>query len=397
MKVAITGAGVISPVGAGREAFSESLMTGRVGIRAARLLEGAEASFVGGIPDFRYRDHIDRKGLRGLGRSTHFILSAVNMILQEQPGLVEEVPPDRIGVVAGTSYGHVGEKIAFSEEACREGLTFVSPMRFPNTIINSLGGHLGIVFQLTGPNSTISTGSSSLLDALRYSESLLETDRCDVVLAGVSEELNPWIVAGWNRLGQVSTADPSGPTPSVPFDRNRSGFYPAEGAACFLLEGTRRPVRGGAQLLAEGTGYGSATGPGSIRRAIERAFIDAAAGPEGIDLVLAAASGSPDSDREEAMAIRDLFPGGVRVCAVKSMTGEAFAASAGFQLAGAFQAMAGGAIPPTVGYREGDPDCTVPGVSAHRIDRPCRSALVVSYDRRGAAAIIVRATGDRRG
>src|SRR5262245_15037238 len=183
MKIGVRGLGLVTPLGDGLETFGASLFEGKVGLGGSAIAPGL---FTGEIQGFQARTYLQQKGLSGLSRAALLTASALANLRRAAAPLLEpseSLPADRIALVVGTAFGHLESKARYSEEAAREGVALVSPILFPNTIINALGGHAAIVHGWRGPNSTVVAGARSGLDAVSNAIEVLSTGRADRVAA----------------------------------------------------------------------------------------------------------------------------------------------------------------------------------------------------------------------
>jgi 3-oxoacyl-(acyl-carrier-protein) synthase len=413
VRVWLRGLGVLSALGDTPEAFASGLFSGRVAL--ARSAARADL-FAGEIAEFKPRSYIAQKGLQVLSRSALLTAAALAILrrscapLLEPEGAAEpggagagaredgggKLPCERIGLVVGTGFGHIESKARYSEEAAREGPALVSPILFPNTIINSLGGHAAILNGFRGPNSTVTAGCRSSLEALRYAADLLETGRADRVAVAGCDEVSRPLLDGLTALGLLAREDPLGPNSSVPFSQGRSGLYPAEAAAALLLERVSEEGAGPSGLLSppvlgviEGSGSSSSVRRGvqsAAREAMEAALSMAGLRPSEIGWLALSGSGSVPLDAAEAEAARALFGGAAPAAAIKRQSGETFGAGGLLAVAAAVLSLERGEVPPTPGLR----GALLEGLSTEpRPFDPLKSVLVSVVDEDGASALVV--------
>jgi len=398
-EVVVTGVGVLSPIGIGRESFTEGLLMGRTGFGDITLFDAAPYAVraAGEIKDFDPVRFLGKKGLRTLDRSTR-LLSAAALLALEDAGLtVREEDSYCTGVAVGATFGSLHSIAQFDREGITEGPRFVNPSFFPNTVINSPASQVSIRLGIRGFNTTVSTGFCSGLDALSYAADFIRMGRADAVLAGSVEELCEETFRGFHDLGWLS-----GASLCCPFDARRDGVVLSEGAAVLVLEEMGRALRRGAGALAVVRGSGNRFEPregGRLGRegaglvgAMREVFRAASCKPEAVGLIASGANSTRALDRLEAGAVREVFGGrGAPVSAVKSMVGESFSAGGGLSLAAAVCAIKEGFIPPTANYREKDPDCDL-DISAEARRRPVEAALVTASDPYGHNSAVVLGT-----
>jgi 3-oxoacyl-[acyl-carrier-protein] synthase II len=248
-------------------------------------------------------------------------------------------------------------------------------------------------------NTTVSSGMNSGLDAIFYATSILRRSPDGVLVCGGVEELSRNAYFSCYFCSEL--AGISGPELSCPFDRRRNGYVLGEGAAMMVIESQDGLARRGGSPLAEIRGFGSATtvGAASIEpridataTAMRRALHNAGIQPQDVDYIAAGANAQPEGDLIEARSIERVFGDGRRaipVGAVKSMSGEAYAASGGLQIAAAVLALQRGVLAPTINLDEPDPACAVTPASHPRDPVDVRHVLVSSLDRYGRAVSVV--------
>ena len=354
-RIVITGAGVISALGAGAESFERRLYDGASGIGGGGLAE---------IADFDPQQWLGTKGVRVLDRSARLLCVAARMALGER-GLVEgdhgEGDPE-LGMICGTMFGPLHSIVSFDWSGLTDGPSYVNPMEFANTVINSPAGQAAIRFKLRGINATVCAGLASGLYAMQYAVQALRSGRVRVLLAGGVEELCEESVLGFRKTGV------SAPSGSIrPFRRDSDGTVLGEGSALMMVESAESAGTRGATPWAEISGFGCAHDAASISAyhvpadgavaAIEQALDSAGIGPEQIGCVIASASGSRAGDAMEARALTSVFGdrlSRIPVSAPKAAFGEAMGASGALcALAGAM-ALRTAIAPPTAGFERTD-------------------------------------------
>jgi 3-oxoacyl-[acyl-carrier-protein] synthase II len=405
-KVVITGIGVLSPIGIGRDAFWDGLISGRPGFRPITLFDTApfQVQTAGEIPDFDPITHLGKKGLRDLDRSTRLVCSASRLALEDARLPITDNISRRAGVSIGTTFGSLHSISQFDRSGLIDGPRLVNPSHFPNTVINSPASQVSIRFNVRGFNTTISTGFCASLDAISYAADFLRLGRADTVLAGGVEELCEETFLLFHNLGYLSGMD-GAELLSCPFDARRNGFILSEGAAVLVLETAEHAQARGGNILAEVKGSGNAFDPGAdssfthagqgLCTAIALALREAGLEPRNIDYVCACSNSSLGLDRMETRVIKEIFQdhaGRVAVSSIKSMVGESFSASGGLAAAAAIGAIQRGLIPPTMNYRDRDPSCDLDYVPNEPRASRVRNVLVTSSDPYGQNTAMVVGT-----
>jgi 3-oxoacyl-[acyl-carrier-protein] synthase II len=401
--IVITGIGVFSSVGIGREAYWKGLFEGEPGFKTISLFDtsGLNVHTAGEISDFNPVELLGKKGLRTLDRSTRLINAAAQFAVEDSGIQITDNNDHSIGVSIGTTFGSLHSISQFDRAGLIEGPRYVNPSHFPNTVINSPASQVSIRFKIKGFNTTISTGFCAGLDSVCYAADFVNMKRAEAVLAGGVEELCEETFVGFYNLGCLSGKNGSDPI-CCPFDARRNGTIFAEGAAVLVIEDEEYAVSRGAHILARVLGYANAFDPAvdsrfrnegiGLKKAITGALQDASLNSDDIDCISSCANSTEGLDRMETKVIKTVFGDRARhiaVSSIKSMTGETFSASGSLSLASAVGSLYHGIIPPTVNYKESDPECDLDYVPNQARSHKIRTVLVPSSDPYGNNTAIV--------
>lgn len=402
-KVFITGIGVLSPIGIGKERFWDAIFQGKTGFRKIDLFNTSlfKVHVAGEINDFDPVSLLGKKGLRTLDRSTRLVNAAAKLAIEDSNLLITNENTHSIGVSIGTTFGSLHSISQFDRDSLIDGPKYVNPSHFPNTVLNSPASQISIRFKIKGFNTTISTGFCASLDAVYYASDFIKLNRADVVLAGGVEELCEETFLGFHTLGCLSGTNGSEPV-CCPFDKRRNGVILSEGSAVFVLEEKGHALKRGAKILAEITGYGNAFDPEAdrsfnhrgtgLKNAISVALKDASMNPENIDYISSCANSTKGLDKMETQVIKDVFGKyaySIPVSSIKSMVGESFSASGAFSLASAVGAINTGIVPPTVNYMEKDSKCDLDYVPNEAREETINNVLLTSVDPYGQNTAII--------
>ncbi|MFH2075741.1 MAG: beta-ketoacyl-[acyl-carrier-protein] synthase family protein [Pseudomonadota bacterium] len=397
--VVITGIGMVTPLGVGREAFAEALWRGQTGIgEITAFPTGALASHLGAeCLTFQPRDFISVKNLRKMDRLSAMTTASIRMALDDAGIRIDPANRDRIGVVMGTAFGNTEHKVQSARVLFTEGPGMVSPIHVPNTVINAPAGHASIEMGFRGVNTTVNHQAVSAETAIAYGAMEIQRGAADVIVAGGGDILSPFFYEALTRFHALSPTD-GGTEGARPFDRARNGPVLGEGCGIVCLEALELARERGVTPYAEVTGWGLSSSPArptawpanhrGFLLALERALKMAGAAPAEIDLIQAAANGGRDSDALEAAAYEELFG---RACAkplitsLKGATGEIFA-SGGIRAAALALSLREGTVPPVVGLK--DPLCGLPFVGETRRG-PVKRALLSGISFGGTYACLV--------
>ena len=360
-RIVVTGVGVVSPLGIGIDAFADALYGGATAIAPSPRFPNSTTAEMG---EFNPAPWLGNKGVRVLDRGTRLLTVAAQMALTAT-GLSQDPAGDGdadLGMVCGTMFGGVHSIVSFDWTGLTEGPSYVSPLEFPNTVINAPAGQAAIKLKLRGVNSTVCGGLASGLVAINYAAEFLRFGRARWLMAGGMEEVCDEAALGFNKLGLAS------PTGSVhPFAADADGTAAGEGAALWMLETEESAEQRGAEPWLEICGFGQcndaktilgfdprATGAiTALEQALEGTGITAA----DIGCIIAGASGSPTGDAMEARALRHVFGEHllkIPVSAPKAAIGEVMGASGAFCAVAAGLALQRQAAPPTAGFTSTD-------------------------------------------
>ncbi len=401
--VVISGIGVLSPIGIGRDNYWEGLFQGKTGFQEITLFdtEPFQVHCAGELADFDPLSLLGKKGLRDLDRSTRLICSAAKMAIDDSKLEITENNTLAIGVSIGTTFGSLHSISQFDRTSLIDGPRFVNPSHFPNTVINSPASQVSIRFKIKGFNTTISTGFCASLDTIAYAADFIKLNRANVILAGGVEELCQETFLGFHELGCLSGTDGSEPL-CCPFDQRRNGVLLSEGAGVLVLEDEEHAIKRGTNILARILGYGNAFDPAThsnfnhagkgLKNAIISALRDASLKPEAVDFISACSNSTRGLDRMETMVIKEVFGQHaytIPVSSVKSMVGESFSASGALSLSAGVGAIHNGMIFPTVNYKEKDPECDLDYVPNEARKKCIKNVLVTSADPYGQNSAVV--------
>jgi len=401
VRIAISSVGVVSPIGIGLEHYWNGLISGANGVSPIERFDCSELRCRLGaqVSNLDAGALLGAKGLKYVDRLSQFALSATQLALNDSEIELNKIDPHQRAMVLGTAFGGLTSQQELNRERILDGPRWVSPMKFPNTPINALSYQIPIRHQMRMANVTIPAGMASSLEAVRYSMSLLRRNPDAVVVCGGAEELS--FLAYYSSHFRKELAGLTGEEKSRPFDRRRNGYLFGEGAAVMVLQNADRAGRAMAEIRGYGRSFAnSGDGPEAWTSAVEtsiRSALDASGlSPAEIGLVMASANSSPQPDLIEAQALTRVFgPRGVAVSTVKSLLGESFGASGGFQIAAAVLAMQHRVLPPVFHLDQIDAACPVDCVMPPGRSSAVRNVLVNCIDRFGGIASLVLAGGGR--
>ncbi|MBU2102161.1 MAG: beta-ketoacyl-[acyl-carrier-protein] synthase family protein [Candidatus Omnitrophota bacterium] len=388
----ITGIGVIAPSGIGKEIFWKGLEAGLDTVSEVTAFDTGKFNVhcAAEIKNFSAEQFLGAKGLRSIDRSALVLMVAAQQAIEEAKLEIIDATTDDFGVCTGTTFSHLGAIIEFDREVLRDGLEFSNPAFFPSTVINAASSQVSIRFNIQGFNTTISTGFTAGLDALKYSIDALATNKAKTVLTGSVDVLTSSLFFGFHKLGYM--AGLTGPALSCPFDARRNGPVLGEAATVFCVEDAARARSRGVKIYAriksvachfDAFRMGKIHPQGlGIEKAIVKALRDARLRPADIDYISSCANSSKELDSIEVKVLRRVFGDNLKripVSSVKSMLGETFSAAGPLQIVSCLGAMHRGIIPPTINYQEKDALCDIDCVPNVSRKRDVRRALITSF------------------
>ncbi len=382
-RVVVTGLGVVSPVGNNVDAFWHGLSNGICGIDFIKNIptDGLTVKVAGEVKDFKAADYgIDPKAARKYDRFCLFALAAANQAVAMSGLKVtdeadnhspEFVHSDRFGVYIGSGIGGMNSFVNETTKLMNDGPQWISPLFIPTMISNIAAGNVAIVHNARGVCLPIvtacATGTHSIGEAYRA----IKHCYADAIIAGGSEAaVHPLAIGGFsNSKALTQSEDPL--QASIPFDARRSGFVIAEGAGIIILEEYEHAIARGAKIYAEVCGYGNTcdahhyTAPrpdGTTQaRAFLQALTEAHYSCDDLLHINAHGTSTPLNDKAETAAIKiamgETEARRALISSTKSMTGHALGAAGGMEAVAAILALDNELVPPTIGYKEFDPDC----------------------------------------
>lgn len=372
-RVAVTGLGIVSPIGIGVDSFWAGLQSRRSAVRTVTRFdpEPFRSHMAGEVPDFVPGDWVDARRAKRLDRCSLFTLAAARMALTDADLDLSREDPDRAGAMMGTALGGAPHAEADHERYIRGGIRAVDPGLALNVFAGASSTNLAIEFGITGPNLTngmsCASGSIAIGEAFRS----IRSGEADVMLAGGAEApLMPLTYGAFSIIRAMSTRNDDPGSASRPFDRCRDGFVMAEGATVLVLEEYGRAVARGAPVYFEIAGYGltndayhmTAPRPDGRQaaRAMGLALRDAHITPVEVQYVNAHGSSTPLNDPTETSAIHQVFGDHADTLAVsgtKGYYGHALGASGAIEAAICALASRHRWLPPTVNLADADPAC----------------------------------------
>ena len=384
--IVITGLGIISPLGVGKEAFWENCLRGVSGIKPIQGFDvSSYRSRLGAqLPEIDFKAFIKPVNLRRMDRIGKVVVSSVRLAIDDSGLDLKQEDSDRVGISIGTGLGSSDTVDQFFRSLLKDGPLGAAPMLFQTAVPNAITSHCAIEYGIKGINITFSHKESSTEMAMTFAYHLLKEGKADVIFAGGGDELSEPLYHVYSMLGALSPGTGKGVEGMRPFDQNRNGIVLGEGSGIVVLETLAHAEKRGGRIYAEMAGAGlSGSADGLLRYdlngdSIARSMTSAAHELQTVDYISAAANSTPDLDEGEVRAIKKVFgkkAKEISVSSLKSMLGE-FDGSGGIRACALALSLYHGKIPPTAGTEHLDSRCDLNVVLGQAQKREIRSALL---------------------
>jgi len=410
-RVVVTGVGALSPLGIGVKASWEACKEGRSGIRRITKFDPTpyKTQIAGEVDRFDPSAYLDPKEIRRYDPFCQYALAASIMAMEDSGLEVTERLQGRAGVIVGTGFGGLETFERNYRLFLESGPRKISPFFIPMMIANMAPGLVALRFGIRGPNTCTVTACAASSHAVGDAFKVIQRGQADVMLAGGTEaSLTGLMLGGFDVMKATSTRNSEPQRASRPFDRDRDGFVPAEGAAMLVLEELGHARSRGAKIYAEILGYGLSNdahhytapdpeGQGAalcMRMALE----DAGITPEEVEYINAHGTSTPLNDAVETLAIKSVFGRHayrVPISSTKSMTGHLLGAAGALELIFTCLTICEGVIPPTINYESPDPECDLDYVPNQARSARVRTAMSNSFGFGGTNACLVLRACDR--
>jgi len=404
-RVVVTGLGAVTPLGTGVEKTWKALCEGRSGIGKISSFDATnfQTKIAGEIKDFKPEDFLEKKQVRRMDIFVHYAMASAMMAVEDSGLKVTGQNAERIGVVLGTGLGGLPALEKNHTMLMEGGPRKISTFFIPMMIANMAPGHIAIHFGMKGPNTCVVTACAAGSHAIGDSYKLIQRGDADVMVTGGTEAtITPLNVGGFNAMKALTTRNEEPEKASRPFEKDRDGFVPAEGAGVIILEEMNSALERGAEIYGEIIGYGltgdayhmtapDPKGDGAAR-CMRMALKDAGISPGDVDYINAHGTSTPLNDVIETMAIKTAFnehSKEVVVSSTKSMTGHLLGAAGGVEAIFTVLAIRDGIIPPTINYETPDPECDLDYVPNVARQADIKVAISNSFGFGGTNATLV--------
>jgi 3-oxoacyl-[acyl-carrier-protein] synthase II len=371
-RVVITGMGAITPVGNTTQQTWEGIKAGKCGIDFITSFDTADfkVKIAAEVKKFNAEQYIDKRAAKRMDRFTQFAVIAAKEAYKNSDLENAEFDRSRFGVIISSGIGGLSTIENEHSKALEKGFNRVSPFFVPMNIANLAAGHVAIELNAKGSCSCVVTacagGTNAIGEAFRH----IRDGYAEVMIAGGAEaSVTPLGIAGFSSMRALCESnDPN--RSSIPFDAERSGFVMGEGAGIMVLEEYNHALARGAKIIGEVVGYGATcdahhiTAPcpdgAGAAAAMEQAINDAKITPDLIQYINAHGTSTPLNDSIETVAVKKAFgkhADKIAISSTKSMTGHMLGASGAVEAVITAKALEEGFLPPTINYKNPDPEC----------------------------------------
>jgi len=404
-RVVVTGLGVVSPIGIGKDAFWEALIAGKCGIGPVTHFDVSSypCKFAATVNDFEGTDFFTPKDARRFSRGSQFAIVSTQKAFEDSQLDLSREDPYRVGLCYGTALGPMDIYEKFGATFYERGLKKVSPFFLGMMNHNAMIGAIADVFDIRGYNTAISAGCSSGNVAIANAYYVVSSGTADIlVTGGVDTPIYP-LTFGLYAASRSMTSHNGNPKKAMcPYDKRRAGFILGEGAGSLILEEMDHAQRRGAKIYAEilgcaltndanGLGISSPETKDAIK-AFQIALSQASLEPKAVDYICGHAHSSIMLDKKETWVIKQVFgdhASRMAVSTIKAMVGHSMAGGTAMQSIATCLALHEGILPPTINYEVPDPECDLDYVPNQSRRKNISTAMVDSFGLGGTNVVIV--------
>ena len=421
-RVVVTGLGIVSPIGIGKEAFWSACREGSSGVGPIQSFDpsGHPVKIAAEVKEFDVLPYLpasQRKSIKIMSRAMQFAVGAASLAVTDSGLDLQKENPESLGVVMGTGIVPVdlSELAAAIKDACDDegrlqinklgqtGRSALFPLWILRQLPNMVAAHISLALNAQGPNNTITTACAAGTQAIGEGFRLIGRGDADIVLAGGADSRqDPLLLLAYSALGALSRADRPPAEVSRPFDGRRDGFVLGEGAGVLVLEEYERAKARGAQIYSEVLGYGSSFDAYAVTkpdpeargaaRALEWALKEARLDCQDVDYINAHGTSTRLNDLMETTAVKRVFGEKARklpLSSIKSMIGHLIGAAGAVEAAALALTLQEGVLPPTINQTTPDPECDLDYVPNSARDYSVSSGMSTSFGFGGQNAALV--------
>jgi len=394
-RVAVTGVGLVSPLGIGTHENWEALKAGRSGVGPITRFDASQypVRIAGEVKGFDPALYVSRKDIKKMDSFILYGMGATHHALEDSGFRITPDNAERVAVVIGSGIGGLPLIESQHRRVWEGGPDRFSPFFIPGLIANMTAGQVSIKYGAKGPNLATVTACTTGAHAIGEAYRMIQYGDADAAITGGTEAvITPLAVGGFAAMRALSTRNDEPERASRPWDKGRDGFVIGEGAGILLLEEWDAAAARGADIYAEMVGYGmsgdayhisapSEDGDGPAR-VMRNTLADAGVNADQVDYINAHGTSTPLGDKVETIAVKRVFGDYARKVAIsstKSMTGHLLGAAGGLEMGILALTVKHGVIPPTINYEEPDTECDLDYVPNTAREVDVRYALSNSF------------------
>ena len=406
-RVVITGMGVAAPNGIGIDAFWDSLVHGRSGVRRITHFDASSypSRVAGEVKDFDPLNYMSPKSARRMDRFAQFAVAGARMAIDDAKLEISEKNSDRIGVALGSALGGIPAAEGQHNIFLEKGIKRVDPLLATRVFTGASTSQVSIEFGIHGHSNTIGGGCAVGIDNIGYAFYAIKNYLADIMIAGGAEaSLAPLTFGTFCLIGALSTRNGDPTSASRPFDKERDGFVMSEGVGILILEDLETALKRGASIYAEVLGYGTTNDAYHMvqplpngekaKKAIQLALQSSNIAPSDIDYINAHGTSTPLNDKIETKIIKEIFGEyaySIPISSIKSMIGHTIGAAGSIAAIASVLTIKYQFIPPTINYEYPDPECDLDYVPNEGRKALTKTVLSNSFSFGGKnSAIIIR-------
>lgn len=385
-RVVVTGMGVVSSIGIGKDEFWKNLIAGKSGIGEIERFDTSQFPIhrAGEIKDFVPEKFISKELSKLIGRGSQLAIAATKMAIEDAGLEAKDLKPGEVGLIIGTTMGESPSIEMIDKFWMQKGEDDIYPLNIRKFPVNNLSDNTASFFNFTACNYVIPTACAAGNYSIGYAFDLIRTGRKDMVLAGGADPLSRLAFTGFNRLFAMA------PEKCQPFDKNRKGMMMGEGGAMLFIEDLEHAKRRHAAIYAEILGYGLSCDAFNmtiqseigIVKVMEKAIKNSGVAKSSVDYISAHGTGTGLNDKTETAAIKKVFGSlvsDIPVSSIKSMLGHTMGTASALEAISCCLAIRDGVVPPTINYETSDPECDINCVPNKAMKKEVKIALSNSF------------------
>jgi 3-oxoacyl-[acyl-carrier-protein] synthase II len=392
-RVVITGIGLVTPIGIGKDIFWQNCLLGKSGVKKITSFDVSDynCKIAALVDDFDPGMYMDKVTARRSDRFAQFVIAATDMAMKDSH--LEKPDPKYTGVCIGTGLGGMVFAETQIVNVIEGGNSAGNPVSIPKIMPNSVANQIAIIHNAQGPNLTICTACSSGTHSIGQAFDAIRQGRAKIMIAGGTDSpVMRYNFLGFDKLSVMSRRNDSPESASRPFDKDRDGFVMGEGAAILIVESLEHALKRNAHIYAEVKGYSVTSGAyhivmprpdaTDIARAMKICLDESGIMPEDVDYINAHGTSTIANDKAESKAITKVFKDSVEkipVSSTKSMIGHTLGAAGAIEAAVCVLTIKTGNIHPTANLETPDDDCKLNHVCKEPMRKMVKNVLSNSF------------------